>query len=85
MQKITQNTMKRPWEPPQSTQKITPDPALKVPEVWRFFRIFENFQKKIYPFTFTFFVSRKLLELYQKSQERPESEILEAFKALSRE
>ena len=35
--KIAQNTMKQPWEPPQSTQKITPDPALKVPEVWRVF------------------------------------------------
>ena len=37
MQNIAQSTMKQPWEAPQSTQKITPDPALKVPEVWRFF------------------------------------------------
>ena len=38
--KIDQNTMKRPWEPPQSTQKITPDPAMKVPEGVAFFRFF---------------------------------------------
>ena len=45
MQKIVQNTMKRPWEAPQKAQKITPDPALKVPEVWRLFDFRIFFQK----------------------------------------
>ena len=48
--------MKQPWEPPQSTQKITPDPAMKVPEVWRFY-------------DFSFFPSR-VLEKCEKSKKR---------------
>ena len=39
--------MKQPWEPPQSTQKITPDPAMKVPEAWRFFDLLHLFSGRV--------------------------------------
>ena len=32
--------MKQPWEAPHGTQKITPDPPMKLPEAWRCFRFF---------------------------------------------